>query len=543
MENLSELKALFYKEHARDRRLTLINYGLILLLIAAILGVLKYLGVNFGELISAFINQGEELPSDGSWTSLYAKFAPILVIVAICAYPIYILLKMSRRPKKIEELIDRASKGAKLVSADETVEYKLTLPLLKINFKFCPVTSVMVTLEGDLKTYVLPLNKFYIPDMKILLSGVNIDEINKHKADLYGETIQNTDEEETVIATPLKTVDEFRAFIDSDMKEDIEALESSRKSSRKVMIIGGIICGILIVGVMGYIIYKSLAPTLAGNYDTPFNPMTTVVPFFVMVFLITIVVNIVMRKRTSKAQITAAQTESFGSTSFKEKIVARMVGFINPSVKYIPVAHLSLGDIFESGLFEERNYTVDGSDQISGKHNGVPFISCDLSLYFKRNFSDEKDSPDCAFFGQFFVARFNKTFSTPVYIIPRKNKYDTLSYLVSGKGESVKLEDPEFMKMFNVYSDDQVEARYILTPSLMERIKELAIRTKGEFYIAFYNNKITVANNSGINNFEVGFSKSLTKKDNELLIGFYTDMYNQFAIIDELKLNINIWKK
>ena len=542
MENLSELKSFFYKEHARDRRLTLINYGLILLLIGVVLGFLKYLGVNFGELISDFINQGEEMSSDGSWTGLYAKFAPIFAVVMICGYPLYVLLKMSRRPKKIEKLIDLASKGSKLVSVDETVEYKLTLPLLKVNFKFCPITSAIIMMEGELKPYVLPLRKSCIPDMKILLSGVNIDEVNQHKFDLYGETTENT-ETENIVATPLKTVDEFRTFINSDMKEDIEALEASRKSSRKTMIIGGIICGIIIVGVMGYIIYNSLTPTLAGDYGTPFNPMTTIIPFFIMVLAITVVFNVFMRKRTSPAQITVAQTASFGTNSFKEKIISRMVSFINPSVKYIPMAHLALGDIFESGLFEERNYTLDGSDQISGKHNGVPFISCDLSLYFKRNFSDEKEGPDCAFFGQFFVARFNKTFSTPVYVIPKKNKYDTLSYLVSGKGEKIKLEDPDFTKMFNVYSNDQVEARYILTPSLMERIKELAVRTKGEFYITFYNNKITVANNSGINNFEASSSKSLTKNDNEMLIGFYTDMCDQFAIIDELKLNINIWKK
>ena len=445
MENLSELKALFYKEHARDRRLTLINYGLILGLIGLVLGFLLYLGVDFKKIIFDFLNQNV---SDNSWVSLYAKYAPIIAFVVICAYPFYVLVKLSKRPKQIDKLIARAEKGAKMVDVAEVVEYKLTLPLLKVNFKFCPVTSVMITLDGELKAYVLPLNKFYIPDMKILLSGVNVDEINKHKDALYGE-VEESAEAENVVATPLKSVDEFRVFINSDMKEDIEALESSRKSSRKVMIVGGILCGILIVGVMGYIIYTSLKPSLEGDYNQPFNPMTTIVPFFVMVLLITIIANVVMRKRTSKSQISAAQTEIFGNNSFKEKIISRMISFINSSVKYIPMAHLSLGDIFESGLFEERNYTLDGSDQISGRHNGVPFISCDLSLYFKRNFSDEKDGPDCAFYGQFFVARFNKTFSTPVYIIPKKNKYDTLSYLVGGKGETIKLEDPEF----NGFSD------------------------------------------------------------------------------------------
>ena len=536
MNNLIELKQLFYQEHVRDRRLTLINYALILCVIALVVGLLVYIGADFKGIFYEFINQNE---GDSSLLSLYPVIATIGVFVAMCGYPFYVIIKLSKRTKRIDKLIEKAGNGATLVNVFDHVEHKITIPVFKINFKLYPITFVTITLEGDLKPYVLPLRKAYIPDMKILLSGANVEEINKHKSDLYGDT--NETETENVVATPLKTVEEFRAFIDKELKGDIETLESSRKSSYKTMIIGGIISGIIAFGVVGYVMYNSLSNTQAGNYS--FNPMTSIVPIFLAGIAISVIVSVIMKRRTSEAQISAAQTLAYGSNSFKDKIISRMVEFINPSVKYIPMAHLALDDIFESGLFEERSYVLDGSDQISGKHNGVPFISCDLSLYFKRNFSDEKESPDCAFYGQFFVARFNKSFSTPVYIIPEKNKFRTLSYLTGNKGENVKLEDPEFMKMFSVYSNDQLEARYILTPSLMERIKELAKRTKGEFYITFYNNKITVANNSGINNFEAGLSKSLTKKENELLIGFYTDLYNQFAIIDELKLNINIWKK
>jgi len=96
--------------------------------------------------------------------------------------------------------------------------------------------------------------------------------------------------------------------------------------------------------------------------------------------------------------------------------------------------------------------------------------------------------------------------------------------------------------MFNVYGEDQIEARYILTPALMERIKQLSLRTKGQYYIAFSDNRITVANNSGKNNFEIKQSKSITKDDNKMLVEFYQDLCDQFAIIDDLKLNIKIWR-
>ena len=535
MKTLEDLKSLFYREHIRDRRLTLINYALILCVIALVVGALFYIGADLKGFFSGFFDQGGD---NKSLTNIYHIVMPIVAFACVIGYPFYLLWKVSKRPKKIEELIDRASKGARLSTIHDHVEYKITIPLFKVNFKLCPVTFVQIFLQGDIKPYILPIRKGYIPDMKILLSGVSIDEVNQHKNDLYGDTPTNTNNESYTL-TPLKTVEEFRTFINKEMKDDITALESSRKSTHKTIVIGSIICGIAIVGVMGYIFFKSFTSDY-GEVNT-FNPLTSIVPIFVLGIFISLIFNVVMKKKNKKTPIDTSAM--FGTDSFKEKIITKMIHFINPSVKYIPLAHLALEDIFESGLFQERNYTLGGSDQISGRHNGVPFISCDLSLYFKKNWSEEKESPDCAFFGQFFVARFNKNFSTPVYIVPEKNKYDTLSYLVSDKGDNVKLEDPEFMKMFKVYAKDQVEARYILTPSLMERLKKLAKRSKGEFYIAFYNNKITVANNSGVNNFEVGYSKSISKKDNELLIEFYNDLCNQFAIIDELKLNINIWKK
>ena len=36
--------------------------------------------------------------------------------------------------------------------------------------------------------------------------------------------------------------------------------------------------------------------------------------------------------------------------------------------------------------------------------------------------------------------------------------------------EHIKLEDPEFENVFEVYSDDQVDARHLLTTSFMERL-------------------------------------------------------------------------
>ena len=44
-------------------------------------------------------------------------------------------------------------------------------------------------------------------------------------------------------------------------------------------------------------------------------------------------------------------------------------------------------------------------------------------------------------------------------------------YIEKEKLQDVKLEDISFDKRFNVYTKDQVEARYLTTPTFMERLK------------------------------------------------------------------------
>ena len=74
------------------------------------------------------------------------------------------------------------------------------------------------------------------------------------------------------------------------------------------------------------------------------------------------------------------------------------------------------------------------------------------------------------------------------------------------KLEPVMLESPEFNKKFNVYSSDQVEARYLVTTSFMERFQNLkthfgAKKAKCSFYDG---NKIMFAIHTNKDLFELG---------------------------------------
>ena len=57
----------------------------------------------------------------------------------------------------------------------------------------------------------------------------------------------------------------------------------------------------------------------------------------------------------------------------------------------------------------------------------------------------------------------------------------------------VRLDNPIFEKLFEVFSSDQVSARYLLTPAFMERLLELRRQTGGEMRLAFAKGYLHVA--------------------------------------------------
>ncbi len=76
------------------------------------------------------------------------------------------------------------------------------------------------------------------------------------------------------------------------------------------------------------------------------------------------------------------------------------------------------------------------------------------------------------------------------------------------RGERVKLEDPEFESKFQVFSTDQVEARYLLTPGFMNRMLEMTRLTHiRNIQFAFDDGKLYMALESSRKFFEGGGHK------------------------------------
>lgn len=105
--------------------------------------------------------------------------------------------------------------------------------------------------------------------------------------------------------------------------------------------------------------------------------------------------------------------------------------------------------------------------------------------------------------------------------------------------DDVKTEDISFDKKFCIYSEDQVEARYLVTPAFMERMKNLetAFGTK-KIKCSFFEDRIMFAMSTNKDLFELGslYSSSLTHHIEQ----FYDQINSIYEIIDHFKLNERI---
>ena len=103
--------------------------------------------------------------------------------------------------------------------------------------------------------------------------------------------------------------------------------------------------------------------------------------------------------------------------------------------------------------------------------------------------------------------------------------------------ERVKLEDTKFEKIFEVFSSDQIEARYLLTTAFMERMLRLRDLYDGKvIQFSFKDNKLLIAIKTRQNMFEANsfFRSNLNKKRIDLV---FLQFYTVFSIIKLLKLN------
>jgi len=247
------------------------------------------------------------------------------------------------------------------------------------------------------------------------------------------------------------------------------------------------------------------------------------------------------------------------SRLFKWRVLTRLVKFVSPELAYQPERYISEEEFRESLLFQRDPDRYHGEDLIEGRVGQTAIRLSEVHAEYKTEHYDSKGNRyttwHTLFRGLFILADFNKHFNGITLVLPdvEQNLLGWFGQVLQGlsaklgmqPGELVKLEDPDFERAFKVYSTDQIEARYILTPSLMARILRFRQLTQSEIRLAFIASRLYVAIPTMHNYFE---APSLFAPVGELLkpetMGKYLhELQFALAVVDELNLNTRIWTK
>ncbi|MEC9328306.1 MAG: DUF3137 domain-containing protein [Pseudomonadota bacterium] len=231
----------------------------------------------------------------------------------------------------------------------------------------------------------------------------------------------------------------------------------------------------------------------------------------------------------------------------------RTLGEYQASIKsdIFPIIVSFLGDYKYTAEIDDRIDQYDdfgivsshdseySEDQIVGTYKGVEIDLFETHLT-KKSGSGKNRRTVTVFKGIVISLSLNKTFEGKTIV---KKDRGRLVNWVSDKFsslEAVNLEDPRFEKEFEVYSTDQVEARYLLTTSFMERLVGLREAFGGQgIQCSFYQNQLLMMISIKRDMFEPGSifehedfvddAKSLLKEMNII-----------FQIVDTLHLDLDV---
>lgn len=184
------------------------------------------------------------------------------------------------------------------------------------------------------------------------------------------------------------------------------------------------------------------------------------------------------------------------------------------------------------------DYDDDKSeDQIDGVYKGVPFRLMETHLSCESSDSNGRRDLDTVFRGMLLLFTFNKPFAGKTIVKQDRGVFSKWFKGSSSGMERVLLEDPVFEKQFDVYSTDQVESRYLLTPSFMERLLSLTKVLGGKgVTCSFYNNQLLMMVSSSKNRFEAGSIFEQVTFEYETA-EFFKELKQIFSVIETLKLN------
>ena len=237
---------------------------------------------------------------------------------------------------------------------------------------------------------------------------------------------------------------------------------------------------------------------------------------------------------------------------YKKLVVPSLLKDIDPGLAYNPTGCIPKEEFRRSKIFSNAISVYAGEDLVFGTYKGIPVRFSELKVQEKHG-SGKNTTYHTFFKGIFLIADFNKDFRYSHWVLPDTAEaafgqvFGNFLQKINlpGRGHMTRLEDPAFEKKFVVYTENDVEARYILSPKLMHTMLNLSERfRKGASRIgfAFMNSNVYIAIpiESGRDLFEMpskgDLGEDTARKTQE-------ELREILSVFDTMELDLRLWSK
>lgn len=286
----------------------------------------------------------------------------------------------------------------------------------------------------------------------------------------------------------------------------------------------------LIAGVIGLCVVIALIASRVSLF-----------PLFIVAGFIAVIVSIIRHTMLSNSR-----TQYL--TRFKFELFTQVTKRIAPEIDYQPHTSRSKEDLKATGLISSRIDRFSGQDYFSGKYGDTQMGFSEVHAERRETTTDSKGRSRTrwvtVFRGIFFSADFHKHFQGQVLIEPdfAESTFGWLGRKVQGlSGDLVRLENPVFENAYKVRATDQVEARYLLTPTMQERLLELHNTWGSKTMVSLQAGWVHVLIPSPGDWFEC--DPDVTADNLTQIQTFAHQLQRVLAVIDTLDLNTRLWTK
>lgn len=231
--------------------------------------------------------------------------------------------------------------------------------------------------------------------------------------------------------------------------------------------------------------------------------------------------------------------------AFKDTFVLKALQSVFTDLVYEPEKGLD-ESVISSTQMMDMGDRYSSNDFISAKYKNINVVQADVHIEEEHESTDSDGHTTrtwvTIFRGKWMIFDFNKTFKANIQVSQKNFGNSRIkNWGQAVKYKKVMMEDQAFNNQFKTFAQDEHDAFYILTPSLMEKIKKLAGSVNGKLLFCFIDNKLHIGLQNGKDSFEHSIFKEIDeeKVTNEIA----QDIKIITNFVDELSLDNDLFRR